>query len=103
MDPARGPAYRVKGAYDTMYPRAFPTAGVYFVAQEFGTYNAVQVVKALRAENRWHHYGDGGVEHPTKLALKEKFCPESAAWRDAVLHRGRSVVGQALGLMTASP
>ena len=49
MDPERGPAYRVKGAYDTVYRRTLPTAGVYFVNQEFGTSNVVQVVKALRA------------------------------------------------------
>ena len=101
MDPARGPAYRVRGSYVTMYPRVLPSAGVYFVAQEFGTYNAVRVVKSLRAENRWHHYGDGGFKHPTKQVLKERFSPDSQSWRDAVLRRGRIVIGQALQLMTA--
>jgi hypothetical protein len=99
MDPERGPAYRVKGAYDTVYPRELPTADAYFVAQEFGTYNVVQVVRALRAENRWHHYGDGGVEHPAKLALKERFFPENESWRDTVLERGRIVIGQGMRLM----
>ena len=103
MDPARGPAYRVRGAYDTMYPRALPHADVYVVAQEFGTYHPVRVVKALRAENRWHHYGDGRIEHRTKLALRETFCPGDEAWRDAVLRRGSLVIGQALDLMTAAP
>ena len=62
MDPDRGPAYRLQGSYDTMYPRAVPKADVYYVAQEFGTSSAVQVVKALRAENRWHHYGEGSID-----------------------------------------
>ena len=103
MNPERGPAYRVKGAYDTVYPRALPDAGVYFVAQEFGTYNVVRVVKALRAENRWHHYGDGGIDHPTKLALRQKFAPEDESWRAAVLHRGRIVIRRALGLLACPP
>ena len=62
MDPERGPAYRLKGAYDTVFPRVLPNADVDFIAQEFGTYHAVRVLQALRAENRWHHYGDGRVD-----------------------------------------
>ena len=99
MDPERGPAYRIKGASDTMYPRALPDADVFFVAQEFGTSNVVQVVRALRAENRWHHYGDGSLDHPTKHNLLRTFVPEDASWRSRVLERGRVVTGQALGLL----
>ena len=36
---------------------------VHVVGQEFGTYRDVRVLSALRAENRWHHYGDGWVGH----------------------------------------
>ena len=103
MDPERGPAYRVRGAYNTMYPRALPTADVHFVAQEFGTYHVVRVVKALRAENRWHHYGDGGIDHPTKINLRERFAPDDESWRKAVLERGSIVIGQALALLRAGP
>ena len=99
MDPDRGPAYRVKGSYDAMYPRVLPGAEVHVVGQEFGTYRAVTVVKALRAENRWHHYGDRRVDHQTKRDLKEAFCPEDTSWREEVLRRGRIVIGQALGLL----
>ena len=66
MNPESGPAYRIKGAHETVYSRAIPNANVCFVAQEFGTYNVVQVVKSLRAENRWYHYGDGEIDYPTK-------------------------------------
>ena len=103
MDPKRGPAYRVRGSYDTLFPRVLPQADVFVVAQEFGTYRAVQVVKALRAENRWHHYGAGGIDHPTKLELKESFVPANESWREAVLHRGRILIRQAVGLMIATP
>ena len=98
LDPDRGPGYRIKGAYDTMYPRVLAGAEVYFLCQEFGTYHVMQVVRALRAENRWHHYGDETLEHPTKAELKEKFSPDDEFWRQTVLDRGREVIGQALGL-----
>ena len=99
LDPERGPAYRVRGSYDTMFARVLPTTDVCAVAQEFGTYRAVRVLRALRAENRWHHYGAGGMDHPTKLELRERFAPENKRWRMAVLTRGRTVISQALGLL----
>ena len=74
---------------------------MYSVIQEFGTYNSVAVLKALRAENRWAHYGDGSIHHPTKLDLKEAFSPEDESWREAVLDRGKVVIRQALGLTAA--
>ena len=100
LDPDRGPAYRIKGAYDTMYPRVVRhgKARVYFLCQEFGTYHAVRALSALRDENRWHHYGDGTVDHPAKEELKEKFSPDDESWRQTVLHRGHEVISQALGL-----
>lgn len=98
LDPDRGPAYRVKGAYDTMYPRVLSDEKVYFLCQEFGTYNAVRALSALRDENRWHHYGDGTVDHPAKEELKEKFSPDDESWRQTVLRRGREVIEQGLGL-----
>ena len=101
MDPDRGPAYRVQGSYDTMFSRALPQADICYVAQEFGTSSAVQVVKALRAENRWHHYGGGGIDHPTKRDLKQAFVPEYESWQRTALERGRTVIRQALGPFAA--
>ena len=101
MDPDRGPAYRVQGSYDTMFSRALPQADICYVAQEFGTSSAVQVVKALRAENRWHHYGGGGIDHPTKRDLKQAFVPEHESWQRTALERGRTVIRQALGPFAA--
>jgi hypothetical protein len=103
LDPRRGPAYRVKGAYDSMYPRVLPDAVVDFVAQEFGTYNAIRVLRALRAENRWHQHGDGGLDHPTKRDLRTAFAPDDERWRRAVLDRGRIVLDQALELLRTGP
>ena len=83
-----------------MFRRALPEADAYFVLQEFGTSNHVRVLKTLRSENRWHHRGDGGVEHRTKLDLAEVFTPRSESWRQAVLNRGGIVFRQALTLVT---
>lgn len=102
-DPERGPAYRVRGSCDAMYARMFPAADVCAVTQEFGTYNVIRVLKALRAENRWQHHGDNRIDHPTKRALKECFAPDSESWRTAVLERGAAVVSQALELLDRRP
>jgi hypothetical protein len=96
-------AYKVRGDQHTMYPRLMAGNECYLVTQEFGTYNSVTVLAALRAENRWHHYGGGTVNHPTKKRLKEVFGPNNRRWRDAVLRRGREVITQALALTFEGP
>ena len=98
LDPEASVAYRIRGAYDSMFARALPNAKVRYVCQEFGTYHGIRVLKALREESRWAHYGEGGVDHPAKLALKEAFQPADRDWGRAVLERGAVVIEQALGL-----
>lgn len=102
LDPEQGPAYRASGAIDSMVPRVLPKARVYFLTQEFGTYSSVKVLRALREENRWDHYGDGTVNHPTKQKLKEIFGPEDESWRRSVLARGRQLLKQAMELSFAN-
>ena len=97
LDPERGPGYRIKGAYDTMYWRVLRDKA-FFLCQEFGTDDAVDVLYALREENRWHHYGGGGIDHPTKRDLKEAFAPDDDSWRTTVLQRGKTVFEQAVEL-----
>jgi hypothetical protein len=94
-DPDRTAAYRIRGGYERMLARVFSGAGVHFVAQEFGTYGPLHVVRALREENRWHHYGGGGLAHPSKRALQEAFSPDDDGWRQAVLARGQALLQQA--------
>ncbi|HKZ04582.1 MAG TPA: DUF2817 domain-containing protein [Methylomirabilota bacterium] len=95
-DPHRSAAYRIRGGYERMLGRVFPGASVHFVAQEFGTYGPLHVVRALREENRWHHHGDGSLTHPSKVALREAFAPDDDAWRQAVLDRGEASMQQAV-------
>jgi len=95
---SQGIAYRVRGALFSMYDRLFPKCDVYFAGQEFGTFHPLRVLAALRTENRWHHYGAGSLDHPSKRKLREVFCPEDEKWREAVLQQGRDVFVRACAL-----
>jgi hypothetical protein len=94
--PKRLPAYRIRGGHHELLSDAAPHSSVRFLMQEFGTYNPLKVFHALREENRWHHFGEGTIDHFTKGALKRVFCPDSEKWRSAVLLRGREVFERAL-------
>src|SRR5262245_3906684 len=96
LDPNQGSAYRIEGGLQSMIFRVFSKTRPTFVGQEFGTYSPIKVLHALREENRWHHYGDGNLDHLTKHTLKETFCPDDESWREAVLKRGQEVLGRAL-------
>jgi hypothetical protein len=97
-EPKHGPVYRIRGGLHNLLSNAMPAADFRFLAQEFGTYNPIKVLHRLREENRWHHFGAGSLDHPTKRALRDAFCPKSKQWRSRVLARGRAVVE--LGLET---
>jgi len=95
-DPYKSASYPVRGALDGLYSRALPAAQVFPIVQEFGTYNPVKVLHALREENRWHHYGTATLDHPSKQRLKRTFCPDDQTWRAGVLARGKALFDQAL-------
>lgn len=95
LQPDQGPAYRIEGGLQSMIFRIFSNRPI-FICQEFGTYSGMKVLHALREENRWHHYGAGTLDHATKRNIKESFCPNDDAWRDAVLKRGRELFEQSL-------
>jgi hypothetical protein len=102
LDPERGPAYRIKGTYNSLFRTLLPGASLFLIGQEFGTYGPVRVLSALRAENRSHHYGSSNARDKATRALREVFAPDDEAWRRAVLARGRVVMGQALELLAYS-
>ena len=95
-DSEKSDSYPVRGALDTMFARALPQAEIFAVTQEFGTYSPTKVLHALREENRWHHYGGGSIDHPTKKILKDTFCPQDSTWRRSILNRGVDLLNQAL-------
>src|SRR5262249_22975768 len=98
-DPHQGPGYRVRGGFGSLVPHLLPNAEVFFVTQEFGTYRAPTVLHVLREENRWHHYGNGTLDHPTKRILKDIFCPQDELWQASVLRRGREIINSGLAAL----
>lgn len=89
VDPAQGEAaYVARGSMGGLLPQVLPAARLDFVLQEFGTYRSFKVLRALREENRWHHYGRATLDHPAKRALLEALCPASPAWRRRVVEHG---------------
>lgn len=81
-------AYEVRGGMGAMLPRVLPGVALDFVLQELGTYPPLAVFHALREENRWHHHGDGRIDHPVKQRLLEHLCPRAADWRTQALAHG---------------
>ena len=98
-DPEKTDSYSVRGSLNTMYVHAVPEAKVFPITQEFGTYSPTKVVHALREENRWHHYGTGTLNHPTKQILKDTFYPQDETWRASVLKRGKELLKEGLSKM----
>lgn len=99
-DPDAGVAYAIEGAHMSLYERLL-TARTDTVTQEFGTKKSLQVLKALREENRLHLHGRPAIDHPAKVAMLETFAPTAPAWREEVLERGLRVAHQAMALLQA--
>jgi hypothetical protein len=68
----------------------------HFATVEVGTYGLVQVLTALRAENRVHHYATDRTRYAwAERALRESFCPSSPKWRGRVLQQGLEIIDNA--------
>lgn len=88
-------AYTVRGSLGAALPRLLPGTRIEFVLQEIGTWSTLRVLHALREENRWHHYGDGHLEHSAKRRLFEALCPAAPAWREAAVAHATDVAYRA--------
>jgi hypothetical protein len=88
IDPATGQAvFRIRGGMGGALPQALPGARVDFILQEIGTRPTLEVLQALRDENRCHHHTAEPARRPARLALLEALCPASTSWRRrAVVH-----------------
>jgi hypothetical protein len=93
VDPSAGrAAYRIRGGMGRALPGALPGARVDFVLQEIGTRPVLSVLRALREENRCHHYGAKRVDHPARQALREALCPAEPAWRRRAIVLGLALL-----------
>jgi hypothetical protein len=88
-------AYTVRGALGNAMFGVLQSARVDCVLQEIGTYPPVNVLHALREENRWHFFGDGGIAAPAKIRMREALCPASADWRRGAVALGLEVAQNA--------
>ncbi|MBI2314152.1 MAG: DUF2817 domain-containing protein [Betaproteobacteria bacterium] len=95
-DPEADVGYNIRGGYANALRAIGGNPALNLITQEFGTYSAIRVLHALREENRWHHWGAGGIAHSSKARLKEMFCPESREWRESVVERGVSLAVAAM-------
>ena len=87
-----GVAYRIRGLMLQAIARAIGPADSWLIYQEFGTYPIPPVLKALRNENRWHHYGTPeDLDHRIKRRMLEAFCPADEKWRKKITRRGHQV------------
>ncbi len=93
--------YEHEGGHSSIYRQLLPGARTICITEEFGTYNGRRLLRALRAENQYHHYGDGRIDHWSKRKLKAMFCPEDQRWRRQVVISGTDLVHRALGLLAS--
>lgn len=90
--------YAARGVMGAWLARQAGVRHYRFACLEFGTYAALRVLAALRAENRAHHHSARGVAvyERAKRKLVECFCPASRLWRRKALARALEVITQAV-------
>ncbi len=99
-------SYSVSGSFGTWMRHRFSDRDFKFATAEFGTYNLIRVLGAIRAENRAHHHA-GENSNPGKRArgeLLECFRPNNASWQNkvvssalAMIERGAQALGRSSG------
>ncbi len=89
-----GTAYPVNGQFGDWLQSQFSGIDYRFIGAEYGTYSVLKVLDALRAENRYHFYGNPQSNDyvNSKRTLIECFCPADVEWRRQVLSNAVSVV-----------
>ena len=90
--------YAARGVMGAWLARHAEGCRYRFACAEFGTYQTIRVLAALRAENRAHHYAPSRspVQMRAKRELVECFCPRNKYWRQKSVKRGVKVIEQAL-------
>ena len=91
LDP-NNEAYHFKGGFLDSLERDISGPKWTCICQEFGTQQPLQVLYALREENRWHHHGKKEkLNHPAKQRLMQAFSPDDPNWRKRCLQRGKEL------------
>jgi hypothetical protein len=82
--------YQSQGTFGRWCQASYPHLAYDFLLAEFGTYSMLRVLKALRAENRAHWWGQPEARSYqwAKQELAEVFVPQDRRWRDRALEQG---------------
>lgn len=85
-------AYSIRGGFTAALARELPGVRYDALTCEFGTWSNVEVLHALREENRLHHWGTPRPDHGAKKDLRVAFDPDHPAFRGAVIAHARSLM-----------
>jgi hypothetical protein len=99
-----GTAYSPSGPLGLWMQRHFHARDYRFLGAEFGTYDVIRILGALRAENRAHYFctlNDADFLR-AKQELKECFCPQSPVWRRQVLDSALHIADQSVTALSAA-
>ena len=106
LDPKAGVAYKIRGGMQKGVELLFPNIKWTSVTQEFGTIKSVDVIKALRAENSWTHFGNATgndlLKHWSKKQVLDAFRPKSKVWENKIIDRGMILFEQSLDYLLNS-
>ncbi len=89
--------YRLKGSIGQPIEKMLKAKKTISFCQEFGTYDNLTVLQALRYENSmWNEFGERiGKKHEAKVGLLKTFYPrDDKDWKEKVLKRGKAVFNQ---------
>src|SRR5262249_27016611 len=98
---ATGDYYSAKGEVGGFCRMLLPGRIYDSICAEFGTYPALTVLAALRAENQAHHWGhpDDPATRRARLRLLEVFAPADPTWRQHTLAQGLAMARRAFETM----
>ncbi|MCA9578693.1 MAG: DUF2817 domain-containing protein [Myxococcales bacterium] len=102
LDPS-GVLYEINGSLGGWLQDQFPDIEYDCMLAEYGTHNVIEVLTAMREENRAHHHcPPGSATHlRAKRRFKEAFIPESRDWQRGAVDDSCQIVRQALAAMRA--
>ncbi|TWT33392.1 M14 family metallopeptidase [Blastopirellula retiformator] len=91
-------AYEARGDFGLWCAEQAEDVDYAYYCAEFGTYSPTRVLRALRAENQAHHWGDpaSAAFQTAKRNAAEAFCPARMAWRQKTLARGLALCESAI-------
>ncbi|MCO4745299.1 MAG: DUF2817 domain-containing protein [Proteobacteria bacterium] len=102
-EPEEGVSYAIRGGMGSWCKARFPNMTYDVLAAEFGTTHVVNVIRALRDENRAWQWGkrDDVASIRATAALREAFAPGDPEWRHACVEQAVHVVEQAIEVISA--